>query len=476
VDGGVALAASTERITRRENVYYFRGLIEVDLGEGEQELEYTIGNQRYSFVVPAKDQLPRLAYTSCNGFHTGKVPFSMKENEVGAMWESLKEVHSGKSSQVKRDKAYHLLVMGGDQIYADSTIERFEQDQLGWNWFTKEHTKRNAELESADRKWLEKGYTRLYTDVWAQNPVMMEMFATCPAVMMWDDHDIMDGWGSHPDRREKWPVYKDGVFEVAREAFLLYQQHCGPEETPEGVMTLNRNLSNGFRMGSAAILNLDTRTERKPEQIMTKSNWKRIDRWLTQETEGLKHLFVCLSVPAVYANLEWIEELLESTPGVQSVEDDLRDHWRSRPHRSTRVKLLESLFEVAKTGCRVTLLSGDVHVAAHGIVTLKDGGKDDGTRRHRLHQLVSSPILNSPGHAFAATELKRQGSAREDINATMSAEMSPLEVYRKGKSRSSYFVGQRNWLSLVSRDECAYRAEWYFEGAEDPFKVEIHSC
>ena len=431
-------------------------------------VEYSIAGTTHAFSIPAAGGLPSIAYASCNGFHTGAIPNEL-EGKVPAMWEVLKREH-GKPRQ------YHLLIMGGDQVYADSLVKRFEAEQLGWHWYTAKSTKRKAVPTAGQKKWLEVEYTKLYSMIWQLNPVMMEMFATCPTLMMWDDHDIMDGWGSQPDRREMWPVFKDAIYSEARDAFLLFQQHCMPDESPPGTVTSGQNLTSFQIAGSAAILHLDTRSERTPEQIISTRNWQRINERLKQGNGGLKHLFVCLSVPAVYADLDWLETLLNKTPGDQGIEDDLRDHWRSRPHRSTRLKLLKDLFEFSRAKrCRVTLVSGDVHVAAHGTVRLEDGLHDN-QRCNRIHQLISSPVINTPGHWIANLELTRQGSSKEQLDSTMFAEMSKLDFYRDNRTTGSYFVAKRNWLSLIANEGDAYKAEWFLEDADDPFKVVIHAC
>lgn len=45
---------------------------------------------------------------------------------------------------------------------------------------------------------LDRFYDELYQRCWSK-PDMSLMLATIPSVMMWDDHDIFDGWGSYPD-------------------------------------------------------------------------------------------------------------------------------------------------------------------------------------------------------------------------------------------------------------------------------------
>ena len=57
-------------------------------------------------------------------------------------------------------------------------------------------------------------YFELYCKRWAQ-PQLAAMLASVPTIMMWDDHDIFDGWGSHPPARQRSPVFQ-GIFAAAR--------------------------------------------------------------------------------------------------------------------------------------------------------------------------------------------------------------------------------------------------------------------
>lgn len=53
---------------------------------------------------------------------------------------------------------------------------------------------------------------------------MKEAFASIPSVMIWDDHDIFDGWGSYPDDLLFSSVFQ-GIYQVACRFYLLFQHH-----------------------------------------------------------------------------------------------------------------------------------------------------------------------------------------------------------------------------------------------------------
>ena len=62
-------------------------------------------------TVPAKAEMPRIAYTACNGTEDEDV-FSQQNLPRNARWGHLNGLH--------RTQPFHLLLHGGDQLYADA--------------------------------------------------------------------------------------------------------------------------------------------------------------------------------------------------------------------------------------------------------------------------------------------------------------------------------------------------------------------
>jgi PhoD related phosphatase len=96
------------------------------IGQNEEErtVEYALGDEApyYSFRVPAKGASPRIAYASCAGFHDPEGKYARETVNKNAMWSVLKEEHE--------KEPYHLLIMGGDQVYADQLWRDVEQLRL----------------------------------------------------------------------------------------------------------------------------------------------------------------------------------------------------------------------------------------------------------------------------------------------------------------------------------------------------------
>ena len=67
---------------------------------------------------------------------------------------------------------------------------------------------------------------------------MAAVFSTIPTLMMWDDHDIFDGWGSYDAELQNCAVYQ-GIFAAARDAFRLFQLQCAPNERVPGAVGID---------------------------------------------------------------------------------------------------------------------------------------------------------------------------------------------------------------------------------------------
>ena len=76
--------------------------------DAEQRVSYEVLGIEAEFWAPAKGSLPDAAYASCNGFSSAKVKNSCKVPQQ--MWGDLAAAHA--------ERHYHLLLMGGDQVYA----------------------------------------------------------------------------------------------------------------------------------------------------------------------------------------------------------------------------------------------------------------------------------------------------------------------------------------------------------------------
>ena len=418
-----------------------------------QELFYKIGKGAInSFIVPKAGGDPQMAYASCNGFSDPKLMKKVRDNN--ALWKVMAEKH--------RKIRYNLLLLGGDQVYTDSM------------WVEVPELKEWCELDWKDRlkadfsnmyKSVDRFFFQLYIRRWSQEDPA-RMFSSVPSAMMWDDHDIFDGWGSYPKDQQSSKVYQ-GIFKVAREYFQIFQLATVPDELPSHVISKQKHFSYGHQIGSLGILALDMRSERTGEQVISLETWNAIRKWM-DSLDGCKHLLVLCGIPVVHPDFSAVEKLLGALPGQQELEDDLKDHWHSLPHRHERLRFIHRLLDFsASKNSRVTLLSGDVHVAAIGVIQSQRNNAASNARV--INQLTSSGIVHPAPPGMVLFFLESMGERVERPDRDISTEM--LEF----PATSRRFIGARNWLSLEPDANDRIWANWHVEGESDVYTKVLHA-
>ena len=387
---------------------------------------YAVAGRRHAVCLGTpKDDL-RVAFVSCNGKEEGD--FDRPPAEREAMWERLRARH--------RAAPFSLMLMGGDQIYADGALAA-HPDLARWAALPAQRKGRVAAGAAAER-----AATAFFLDRWRRSvsaAAAGALMAEVPVLAMWDDHDIFDGYGSHPAPVQDSPVGRM-LYRVARRFFRLFQ--AGGHD-PADPATLSRTLPQpGF-----AVLAPDLRSERRPDRVMGPAGWAALEAGMAAAPAGAP-VFLVSTVPALGPRLSLVEGLHRLVPGVQKYEDDLRDQWQSRAHRAEWRRLLALAVDRAERRGPVTFLSGEIHLAARGELTTPGGAV--------LHQLTASGISHPPPpRAFAA-----------GLGALGALGGAPFPGHRlalpalPGTGRR--YVAERNLLVLERRGG-AWRAAWELE-------------
>lgn len=422
----------------------------VPRGEEPAEVSYAIGGKTSMFTVPAIGSSPKIAFVSCNGFSD---PKAMKNvDDKNALWNHLDAL--GRESGI----AYNVLIMGGDQVYADQIWST--PDLKIWSDLSR--NKRRAHAFTASMKGqVNEFYFTLYKERWSQ-PEVAGVLAKIPTVMTWDDHDIFDGWGSYSTEDQGCPVYK-GIFAVAKNHFAVFQQHLetGSSKRRPSALPAQPGFTFALEIDGVAVLALDTRSERSQGQVMSPESWNAVWKWtesLGKGTDGgPRHLLVVSPVPVVHADFGSIESIMNWMPGEQELEDDLRDHWQSEPHRKERLRMVHRLFSLMdNAGIRVTILSGDVHCAGLGVLETARSN-NFGSRACVINQLTSSGVVHPAPPKIMGYLLEGLASEREEVDQGISAYMLNFPAKRKK------FVLARNFLSLEPDEDGRLWANWYIE-------------
>ena len=425
-----------------------RFVVDVPRTQQEQVIEFDCHGATGSFVVPAQGQSPQMAYGSCNGFSSQKLMKGI--DDKNAMWTAMGASHDL--------VGYHLLLLGGDQVYSDSMWETVPSLR---DWNELSFKKGNARAFTEEmRRQTEQFFFKLYVERWSQ-PEVAALLASVPMVAMWDDHDLLDGWGSYPEERQRCPVFQ-GIGAIATTMFRTFQLHLSEgERHPSSLST--RGLTNGFVVGGVCILALDMRSERGLTQVLGPEHWNDVYAFLEQPAD-IDHLIVMSSIPVVYPGFDTLERLLGFIPGQQELEDDLRDHWTSRQHKGERLRFIHRLLELADAQrVRPIIVSGDVHVAAIGVIEAERFGS--GGDRQVIHQLISSGIVHPAPPKAVVFALRHLFDSNDELEPGIVARMTEFP------NHPTKFIGKRNFLSLEPDRHLAQRriwANWYFEGDDAP--------
>jgi hypothetical protein len=394
---------------------------------------YRLGRRHHTVAPPAADT--RIVYVSCNGQETGDL--DREDGERDAMWTRLAAEH--------RRSPFALMLHGGDQLYADDVLHAHPEIE---RW---EAAPRDARAGIAFTPEADAAVRRFYFERYLGNfgrAAMQTVTAEIPSVMMWDDHDIIDGWGSHPASLLDSPVGR-GLFAAARDMFLLFQLAASDSALPPAVPDRSgMSLGLVLRYPELTLLAPDLRSERRPDRVMGPAGWAMLEAALEGTPAG-DRVVLMSSVPALGPRLSWVEALADILPVRNRFEDDMRDQWQSRVHRAEWRRFL-ALAAARQESTRrpLTLVSGEIHLATRGEMRLADGTL--------LHQLVASGISHpAPSRTYPAALglLARFGESPLPDR--------PIRLRPLPGQRSTY-AAERNYLVLARRGG-AWSAEWELE-------------
>jgi hypothetical protein len=325
------------------------------------------------------------------------------------------------------DEWPHLLLMLGDQVYADEispATERFIRERRDVDV--------PPRLEVADFE----EYCHLYREAWSDAAVRW-LLSTVPTAMIFDDHDVIDDWNISRDwvaaaRANGW--WDERIVG----AFMSYwcYQHLGnlaPEDREddpcygavraaegeggpilrEFAFRADREVSGAqwsYRrdVGRTRLVMMDSRAGRVLEpgsrSMVDAEEWGCIEEWSRGDFD---HLLLGTSLPVFLARgahfLEaWNERVCDGAWGrvASRLGERLRrgldlEHWAAF---GTSLRALERLLESVAAGERsatgrapgsVVLLSGDVHHAYVAKASFASGGE-----RTPVYQAVCSPFRN----------------------------------------------------------------------------------
>lgn len=453
---------------------FWRFNIEIELGSTQRRVAYRINKgPAIGFWVPARGETMNMMFHSCNGFSLSVNSDTFSGPDP--MWRDVLNRH--------QSRPFHVMLGGGDQIYNDAATR---DTTLFREWlYTKnpEH-KHKADFTPEMQDELEGFYLQRYA-MWFSQGLFGMANSQIPMVNIWDDHDIMDGFGSYPHHFMSSRVFT-GLGAVAFKYYMLFQHQSVVAETAKEEPSWLLGASPGpyinelsrsvfMKMGNrVAFLGLDCRTERMRDEILSQETYDLVfDRCRAEIVEGdTKHLIVLLGVPIAYPRLNFLENILTSKvmdpikaigrtgmlggfvnkfDGGVEILDDLDDHWTAKHHKAERNWFIQELQELAaEKSVRITILGGDVHLGAVGqFYTAKKFGVQKDRDHRYMPNVISSAIVNTPPPNSMADILNRRNKVHHLDHETDEDLIPMFDTDVDGRSRNNkHLLPRRNYCTI----------------------------
>lgn len=356
--------------------YFFK------IKDSEDQLTTRHSINEWHFRIPNFDSQPEIAQISCSGMDT-KYPTDINETHFLG-WKQLL-FHKP-----------HYMILSGDQVYADTIFKKIKSTKL--------FVEKGICLFEDDE--IDNFYLNLYIDSWA-NRHMAQALAEIPNIMTWDDHDIIDGYGSYSH-----PYYNrlDIFFKYASKYFELFQIR-----TTENKSLISNNPNEERRKDFTQVVILgnnlyvipDTRSQRTWKKVLDESQYRTIDNKLEKLWQSHKTFHLCafvLPVPIAHRDFKnnfekYSSKYFDKLLGFGMLTDDLIDHWDHDYHKPEQKVMMDFIFHWGeKFDIKyLVIVSGDVHCSGAASITRTS----EFNKQKFATQLVSSPMVNKPSGIIA---------------------------------------------------------------------------
>lgn len=309
-----------------------------------------------------------VAVMSCNQ------PFSKEGRIVISAREMLTALgHCLETHNVK------IVFMVGDQMYSDlpEHLSLFNP-----RYFARVRPSGRTRIQDCTPDEVRRLYHERYRVFWAL-PEFRFIQAHYPCYMIFDDHDVVDNWGSRLTHlAEEWQSVGMG----ARLACFDYQS--------SRILPLSDTLPEDFHFSSSyghtAFFVFDLRSTRRPGddgQLFSRKQADEFERFLKLH-QHVDVILIVLSVPVVHLPHGLVKIASIVFPG----DEDFSDRWSADAHLRDRDWFLTTLYQHqhAFPSQKIVLLSGDIHIGCvHRISWDKHG--------QAFYQVISSAITHETG-------------------------------------------------------------------------------
>ncbi|GLY33321.1 alkaline phosphatase [Kineosporia sp. NBRC 101731] len=372
------------------------------------------------------DRPQRIAYGSCR-VATQRTVKGRRKYGVDAL-----EAYAVRVANDSGDGWPDLMVMLGDQVYADETTELTQQRIADHRDISRPPHGEVADFEE---------YTWLYHESWS-DPQIRWLMSTVPIAMIFDDHDVHDDWNTSRSWRadvkktDWWAeriigglvsywVYQhignlspdelaaDEVYQRVR-ALAEVDEDAAPMLREFAVMAdAEADGGKGYRwsfwrdLGRTRLVVIDSRCGRMLDGDYRSMLSEDEFAWVEERTRGdYDHLLIGTSLPwlmapALHQIEAWSEHLAEGTGRRAVLGEKLRraadlEHWPAFRESFDRLaRLIADVASGPQAPATVCVLSGDVHhsyICEADVTALMSSVPAEASK---VYQLTCSPVHNT---------------------------------------------------------------------------------
>jgi phosphodiesterase/alkaline phosphatase D-like protein len=294
------------------------------------------------------------------------------------VWEEL-------AAHLDRDPSIRLLLHLGDQVYCDKAWDPVWEEYRE-QAFLLPRKKKQEWYECQKPLWTRR-YRRIYRQSW-DSPAVRRVLRSVPSLMMWDDHEIHDGYGS---RATDFWTYRPHLAAVARRMFDEYQGSLNPR----GSSRLGDSRGFSVPLFDSRLVVLDGRSHRdarkRKRQLLGESQWRALEQVLERHQPADGPLLLVSAGPLYNFLLSrGYRKLVRRIVKLSGLADDLRDAWDSEANREELDRLLAALERLRRRDVPIVVLAGDLHL--HHLAHWWRGSDES----RLIHQVTSSPLTNEP--------------------------------------------------------------------------------
>jgi hypothetical protein len=385
------------------------------------------------------EQIDFLLMSCHNPFAAGQDGF-----DGHAVWADIPQIIASESNKSVR---FALLV--GDQVYADEWQDRV--------------------LNETDERRRLRLYLEVYRKFWS-NIHYRRVLCALPAMMIWDDHDITDGWGSTADSfDEATSEFKPEWQRLFKSAFTAFDIMQASRNPP--LLIPGETFDCCFKIGKWGFVLADLRTNRnlRKKQLMTGNQSARIKQWIEENKADLRAVFVVSPVvfshgtpviddltvrfwPYIMNAVDWVAKRTKWGKGMRikfskslgDIRDDILDSWGVDANADQTDNMLDYLFALQNDGDHplgIVILSGDIHTSGYATIY---SSSEKHKERSSIAHITSSSVSYAPfnwlleavyRHASKTVTLGKNGIYSSQISHHFCARsVAVLSVRPKGSN------------------------------------------